>query len=96
MTDRRLPDERTGELVRFVFVWRGKLMSDRHLFGTPLERVCEAAGLVDCYSFWTFTDIFEENYFPSVPFHGGFGLLNVHGIPKPIHAPSSQRNCVPV
>ncbi|MGH6612456.1 MAG: GH39 family glycosyl hydrolase, partial [Burkholderiaceae bacterium] len=25
------------------------------------------------YSFWTFTDIFEENYFPSVPFHGGFG-----------------------
>jgi integrase len=45
--DRRLPDERTGELVRFVFVWRGKLMSDRHLFGTPLERVCEAAGLVD-------------------------------------------------
>jgi integrase len=35
--DRRLPDERTGELVRSVFVWHGKLMSDRHLFGTPLE-----------------------------------------------------------
>jgi integrase len=45
--DRRLPDERTGELVRFVFVWRGKLMSERHLFGTPLKRVCEATGLVD-------------------------------------------------
>src|SRR5262249_20395798 len=30
-----------------------------------------------------FTDLFEENYFPSVPFHGGFGLLNLHGIPKP-------------
>ena len=30
-------------------------------------------------------DIFEENYFPSVPFHGGFGLLNLHGIPKPIY-----------
>ena len=37
------------------------------------------------YSFWTFSDIFEENYFPSVPFHGGFGLLNLHGIPKPIY-----------
>jgi integrase len=36
--DRRLPDERTGELVRFVFVWRGKLMSDRHLFAAPLRR----------------------------------------------------------
>ena len=40
---------------------------------------------VEGYSFWTFTDIFEENYFPSVPFHGGFGLLNLHGIPKPIY-----------
>jgi xylan 1,4-beta-xylosidase len=42
-------------------------------------------GLVAGYSFWTFSDIFEENYFPSVPFHGGFGLLNLHGIPKPIY-----------
>jgi xylan 1,4-beta-xylosidase len=41
--------------------------------------------LVAGYSFWTFTDIFEENYFPSRPFHGGFGLLNLHGIPKPIY-----------
>src|SRR5262249_29569435 len=31
------------------------------------------------------TDLFEENYFPSVPFHGGFGLLNLHGIPKPTY-----------
>jgi len=39
----------------------------------------------DGYSFWTFSDIFNENYFPSVPFHGGFGLLNIHGIPKPVY-----------
>jgi xylan 1,4-beta-xylosidase len=45
----------------------------------------EAGGLVDGYSFWTFSDIFEENYFPSVPFHGGFGLLNLHGIAKPAY-----------
>jgi xylan 1,4-beta-xylosidase len=45
----------------------------------------EVARLVDCYSFWTFTDLFEENYFPSVPFHGGFGLLSLHGIPKPTY-----------
>jgi xylan 1,4-beta-xylosidase len=41
--------------------------------------------LVSGYSFWTFTDIFEETYFPSVPFHGGFGLLSLHGIPKPVY-----------
>lgn len=40
---------------------------------------------VEGYSFWTFTDIFEENYFSSIPFHGGFGLLNMHGIPKPVY-----------
>lgn len=44
-----------------------------------------AAPLVQAYSFWTFTDIFAENYFPSVPFHGGFGLLNLNGIPKPVY-----------
>ncbi|HEY3476351.1 MAG TPA: hypothetical protein VGK56_17185, partial [Anaerolineales bacterium] len=42
-------------------------------------------GLAQGYSFWTFSDIFEENYFPSVPFHGGFGLLNLHSIPKPVY-----------
>ncbi|MEP7071421.1 MAG: glycosyl hydrolase [Verrucomicrobiota bacterium] len=48
-----------------------------------MKTILEMNGLVQGYSFWTFTDIFEENYFPSVPFHGGFGLLNLHGIPKP-------------
>jgi xylan 1,4-beta-xylosidase len=42
-------------------------------------------GVADAYSYWTFSDIFEENYFPSVPFHGGFGLMNLHGIKKPIY-----------
>jgi len=47
--------------------------------------VMEAASLVEGYSFWTFSDIFSENYFPSIPFQGGFGLLNIHGIAKPIY-----------
>ena len=47
--------------------------------------VMEAHGLVQGYSYWTFSDIFSENYFPSVPFQGGFGLLNIHGIAKPIY-----------
>ncbi len=37
------------------------------------------------YGYWAFSDIFEENYFPSVAFHGGFGLLTLHGIPKPTY-----------
>lgn len=47
--------------------------------------VMQARGLVDGYSYWTFSDIFSENYFPSVAFQGGFGLLNLHGIEKPAY-----------
>jgi xylan 1,4-beta-xylosidase len=50
-----------------------------------VKTVMEAAGLVDGYSYWTFSDVFEENYFSSLPFHGGFGLLNMHGVPKPAY-----------
>ena len=45
----------------------------------------ETDRFADGYSFWTFTDIFEENYVPSIPFHGGFGLLNLYGVPKPVY-----------
>ena len=40
--------------------------------------------LVDAWSWWVFSDIFEENYMPSQPFHGGVGLMNLYGIPKPV------------
>ena len=34
-------------------------------------------------SYWTFTDVFEENGPAPRPFHGGFGLINYQGIRKP-------------
>jgi xylan 1,4-beta-xylosidase len=50
-----------------------------------LKNMLDVADLVHCYSWWTFSDIFEENYFSSVPFHGGFGLQTIHGIAKPTY-----------
>jgi xylan 1,4-beta-xylosidase len=38
---------------------------------------------VDTLSFWTFSDVFEEQGFVSAPFHDGFGLKTIHGVPKP-------------
>jgi xylan 1,4-beta-xylosidase len=35
-------------------------------------------------SYWVFTDIFEESSPRFEPFHGGFGMLNIQGINKPI------------
>lgn len=48
-----------------------------------VKSVMEAQGLVENYSFWTFSDLFAETAFPTLPFHGGFGLLNLYGVPKP-------------
>jgi xylan 1,4-beta-xylosidase len=45
----------------------------------------EVDDLVDAASWWVFSDIFEENYFPSLPYHGGFGLMNLYGVPKPVY-----------
>jgi len=64
---------------------RDRLHDDPYAAAFVTKTVMEANGLVEGYSFWTFTDIFEENYFPSFPFHGGFGLLTLHGIPKPTY-----------
>lgn len=64
---------------------RDPLHDESYAAAFAVTTIMEAKGLVEGYSFWTFSDIFEENYFPSIPFHGGFGLLNLHGIPKPTY-----------
>jgi xylan 1,4-beta-xylosidase len=48
-----------------------------------LDKVRRATPYVDSMSYWTFTDIFEEQGPPFTPFHGGFGLINLEGIKKP-------------
>ena len=44
-------------------------------------RACD--GLLQDMSYWTFSDVFEEQGVVRQPFHGGFGLLAAGGIPKP-------------
>ena len=43
----------------------------------------DCIGLADSLSYWTFTDVFEEGGAGDCAFHGGFGLINYQGIPKP-------------
>lgn len=42
------------------------------------------AGLVDSLSYWVFTDIFEEVGAGPKAFHGGFGMLSLQGVKKPV------------
>jgi xylan 1,4-beta-xylosidase len=48
-----------------------------------VSRLKGAEGHADSMSYWTFTDIFEENGPVPSPFHGGFGLINFQGLRKP-------------
>jgi beta-xylosidase len=50
-----------------------------------LKAAMEMSPFIDGSSWWTFSDIFEEHGFPAQPFHGGFGLLSLQGIAKPVY-----------
>ncbi|MFE2737583.1 xylan 1,4-beta-xylosidase [Streptomyces sp. NPDC059349] len=51
-----------------------------------LAPVLAAGGdLVDSFSYWTFSDMFEEVGVPTALFHGGFGLLTHRQVRKPTY-----------
>jgi len=48
-----------------------------------LDKLKKTGTAANSMSYWTFTDIFEENGPRYSPFHGGFGLINYEDINKP-------------
>jgi xylan 1,4-beta-xylosidase len=48
--------------------------------------IAQCDGLVDVMSYWSFSDVFDEQGVPKSPFYGGFGLIAEDGIPKPAYA----------
>jgi xylan 1,4-beta-xylosidase len=44
--------------------------------------ISHCAGLVDSMSYWSFSDVFEEQGVVKKPFYGGFGLIAAGNIPK--------------
>jgi xylan 1,4-beta-xylosidase len=47
------------------------------------ETVRRCDGLVQDMSYWSFSDVFEEQGVVKTPFYGGFGLMAAGGLPKP-------------
>jgi xylan 1,4-beta-xylosidase len=45
--------------------------------------ISQCDGLTQMMSYWTFSDVFEEQGVVKQPFYGGFGLIAAGGIPKP-------------
>lgn len=49
------------------------------------DTIRQCDGLVNEMSYWTFSDVFEEQGVVKQPFYGGFGLMAAGGIPKPAY-----------
>jgi xylan 1,4-beta-xylosidase len=47
------------------------------------DTIRQCDGSVDAMSYWTFSDVFEEQGVVKTPFYGGFGLIAAGGVPKP-------------
>jgi xylan 1,4-beta-xylosidase len=47
------------------------------------DTIRQCDGLVDIMSYWSFSDVFEEQGPVKQPFYGGYGLIAAGGIPKP-------------
>ncbi len=50
------------------------------------DTIRQCDGLVDEMSYWSFSDVFEEQGVVKKPFYGGYGLIAAGGIPKPAFA----------
>lgn len=83
--------EEAGGLPLYYTEWncsagaRTPWQDESYLAAFAIKTLADNQGLVDGYSYWTFSDLFEEMPLPSKPLHGSFGLLTLHGVPKPIY-----------
>ncbi|MGB8452009.1 MAG: beta-xylosidase [Anaerocolumna sp.] len=83
--------EEAGDYPLYYTEWNTSAMTnaDRHDEGYASAMIAKTLadndGLVQGYSYWTFTDIFEESSQIPGAFHDGFGLLTYAGIAKPAY-----------
>jgi xylan 1,4-beta-xylosidase len=47
------------------------------------DTISRCDGMVNMMSYWTFSDVFEEQGIVKTPFYGGYGLVAEDGVPKP-------------
>ena len=50
------------------------------------DTISQCDGRTRMMSYWTFSDVFEEQGVIKTPFYGGFGIVAEDGIPKPVYS----------
>ncbi|MFF4833050.1 xylan 1,4-beta-xylosidase [Streptomyces sp. NPDC001315] len=87
----RLKGSRLAELPAYITEFNSSYRPDNPVHDTAfhaayLAPVLAAGGdHVDSFSYWTFSDVFEETGIPTALFHGGFGLLTHRQVKKPTY-----------
>jgi len=62
-------------------------MIDQSSYTISTVAALAGAGEPQALSYWAISDVFEESFFPvhNESFHGMFGMVNLHGVPKPTY-----------
>ena len=76
--------EEAGDLPLYYTEWNGSKEYDTsYQAAFIVQTLAYNEGLVEGYSYWTVSDIFEEMGMKPGPFKNEFGIQTNHGIPKP-------------
>ncbi|MCT9076013.1 GH39 family glycosyl hydrolase [Streptomyces fulvoviolaceus] len=87
----RLKGTRFAELPLHITEFNSSYRPDNPVHDTAFHAAYLAPVLarggdhVDSFSYWTFSDMFEETGVPTALFHGGFGLLAHRQVKKPTY-----------
>ncbi len=82
----KIVTEQAKGLPVYYTEWNGSEMYDSaYQAAFVAKTLADNEDLVEGYSYWTFSDIFEELGQKPEPFSNSFGMLTVHGIEKPVY-----------
>ena len=80
-----------GSLTLFYTEWNANAIfsastnDTRKAAAYDVKAALDTELTIDASCVWCFSDLFEEFHHFQEEFHGGFGLLTSHGIPKPVY-----------
>ncbi|MER6556478.1 xylan 1,4-beta-xylosidase [Streptomyces sp. NPDC001027] len=88
---RRLAGTRLADLPVHITEFNSSYRPDNLIHDTAFHAaylapvLAHGGDLADSFSYWTFSDMFEETGVPTGLFHGGFGLLTHRQVRKPTY-----------
>ncbi len=77
--------EEAGDYPLYYTEWNAGHYDTSYAAAGVIATLAYNEGLVEGYSYWCISDIFEEMGLHGLPFNNEFGLVNVYGIPKPAY-----------